>query len=181
MNDPGSQPTADEAAYAIPEEAADAILDRRAERLARVPDTVDESVLREFLVVELARDTYGVEADAVREVVPLHTLSRLPGVPEPVAGITSWHGEILTVLDIRSVYGIDVEGLQDNRRVLVAGHGKAVLGILVDDVLELRRLSADDIEDVPEGIAPGRDAVLGMGPDSLLLLDLRSIVSKYSE
>lgn len=165
----------------IPADAADAVLEQRARRLARVPDLVDETTLRDFLVVELARDTYGVEADAIREVMPLRSLSRLPGVPEPLAGITTWHGEILTVLDIRSVYGIRAGGLQDNRRVLVAGDGDAVLGILVDDVLELRRLAPGDIGDVPEGIAPGREAVLGLGPDSLLLLDVRSIVSQYSE
>lgn len=166
---------------AVPDDAVDDILERRAERLARVPTEVDETAFRDFLVVELARDVYGVEADAVQEVIPLRSLSRLPGAPEPLAGITTWHGDVLTVLDIRSVYGIDSDGLQDNRRVLVAGHGNAVFGILVDDVLELRRLSPTDIEEVPEGIAPGRDAVLGLGPDALLLLDVRSLVSKYSD
>ena len=157
----------------------ESVLRARAERIAEplASDTHGEQL--DLLVFLLAREEYAVAASDICEVMPLKALARLPGVPAPIVGVTGWRGDLLTVLDIRPLYGITQPGLRDNRRVLVAERDRDVLGILVDDVVGIRPIDQDDLEPVPHGVAPRRDAVLGVGPGGVLVLDAAAIVSTY--
>ncbi len=158
------------------------ILRERSERLARTPEAEDPGQHIDLLVFLLAREEYAVAAADICEVMPLKALARLPGIPTPVAGLTGWRGDLLTVLDIRTLYGITQPGLRDNRRVLVASAGDDtpdVLGILVDDVVGIRRTSKAGLQPVPPGVAPYREALLGIGPGGMLVLDAATLVSTY--
>jgi len=55
----------------------------------------------QILVFPLDGDYYGVAFDQVIEVIKLRDLTRVPGVPPFISGVTHLRGEILVVTDIR--------------------------------------------------------------------------------
>ncbi len=53
-----------------------------------------------FLVFQLGRDRYALEASRVIEVLPLVELKKLPGAPRGVAGLFNYHGKPVPAVDL---------------------------------------------------------------------------------
>jgi purine-binding chemotaxis protein CheW len=111
-----------------------------------------------------------IEARWLLGVSRLTTLAALPGAEPPVKGVTVWRGDLLTVLDIRSMLGISTAALSDMTRVLVLGERRPRFGLLVDTVGDCVDLSSADILPVPAG-SLARDYLTGTTADAALVLD----------
>jgi purine-binding chemotaxis protein CheW len=89
-------------------------------------------------VVRLGGCRYGLPMRSVAEVGRPPGLTRVPGLPEWVAGVANWRGRVLAVLDVRGLLGGALEPLDRRGRmvVLTAPHaaGAVQAGLLVEDV-----------------------------------------------
>jgi purine-binding chemotaxis protein CheW len=65
----------------------------------------DECLLIEF---ELAGESYGVEISAVREIIRVQEITRVPGVPDGVEGIINLRGVVVPIVDLRKRLGVAV-------------------------------------------------------------------------
>jgi chemotaxis signal transduction protein len=77
--------------------------------------------------------------DAVAEVGRTPYVTRVPGTPPWVSGVTNWRGRILGVLDLRGLLGLVPEPGGEGRLVVLARDGVSV-GIVaerVDGVLDV--------------------------------------------
>ena len=155
---------------AAPEQVR-AVLERRAQTLARPVAPPAPADRLEAVTFALANEVYAIESRYVFEVFRLEELSPLPGAEPPVFGVTAWRGELLTILDLRTVLGLPVTALNDLSRVMVLGADRAAFGVLADAVLGLVTLSAAGIRAPPEGIAAQRDYIRGMTPEAVLVLE----------
>ncbi|MDB4916652.1 MAG: CheW protein [Gemmatimonadetes bacterium] len=111
-------------------------------------------------------------------VSKLVSLSSLPGAEPPIRGVTVWRGDLLTVLDIRTVLGISTAALSDMTRVLVLGERRARFGLLVDTVGDCVGMSAQDILPAPAG-SLAREYLLGMTAGAGLVLDGRRLLQLF--
>src|SRR5678815_3952238 len=62
--------------------------------------SVTETAVRQLVVFRLAGGSYGIELDAVREIIPFRRATRLPGAPAHVSGLVNVRGAIVTVIDL---------------------------------------------------------------------------------
>lgn len=135
------------------------------------------------MVFRLAAGTYGIELDAVREIIPYRGATRLPGAPPHVAGLVNVRGAIVTVIDL----GALLEGSPSARErssVMLVEHGAKVVGTAVDEVLDVRRVVDVEIDD--NGTDMAVDAAvraigrLGGGKDGgvITLLDIHDVISR---
>ena len=147
------------------------VLDQRARELARPIAAPAAGQRLEAVTFALANERYAIESRYVVEVFRLRELTPLPGATLPVFGVTAWRGDLLTILDLRTVLGLPVSALNDLSRVLVLGLDRAAFGVLADGVHDLVALSASDIREPPAGAAGKRDYSRGMTPDAVLVLD----------
>ena len=53
-----------------------------------------------FLLFQIGRDRYALEASQIVEIVPLVTLKKIPQAPRGVAGIFNYHGVLVPVIDL---------------------------------------------------------------------------------
>jgi purine-binding chemotaxis protein CheW len=167
------------ATSAAPEQVR-AVLEERARALARplrMSAPIDDL---EVVTFALANERYAIESRYVFEVFRLEDLSPLPGAKPPVFGVTAWRGELLTILDLRTVLGLPVTALNDLSRVLVLGADRPAFGILADAVQDLVRLPASEVRQLPEGVAAKREYLHGVTADAVLVLDVQQLLRTHA-
>jgi len=137
--------------------------------------------LREFLSFRLASDLYAVELARIREIVSPPPLTEVPRTLPDVIGICSVRGLLVTVVDLRKRLRLPESAPTRLSRILLANTEPGeVVGLFVDEVRQVVRLSANELE-ITSTVLGGdlSDHVLGVGrPEGefLVLLDLDRIV-----
>lgn len=119
----------------------EAILAARAKAIAE-PAAGAESGERDIDVLEfrLGPETYAIETAQVLEVHAMKDYTPIPCTPAFVLGILNVRGRIFSVLDLRTFFGIPVEGITElNKAILLKGEGME-FGILADSILSVGRL-----------------------------------------
>jgi len=162
----------EQAAKLSPERGRE-VMEKRARDLARPAESgPDSQGSEEFVVFTLGQERYALGSRSVREVVRLVDLTLLPGVAEHFAGVTNVRGEILLVIDLRAFFGIPAKGITDLSRVIVLGNGTAEFGLLADEVHEVAKLKALDIQDPPESVSGiGLEYLRGVTRDATIVID----------
>jgi purine-binding chemotaxis protein CheW len=113
---------------------------RRSRQLDRGPRT-------EYLAFVLAGDIYAAPVAFVREILKPPPLTPVPRAHESIRGIISVRGQLVTVVDLRRRMRLAEEPLSRRTRILlVDASGGEVLGLYVDEVLQVYRLSESEIE-----------------------------------
>jgi len=138
--------------------------------------------VREFLVFQLANELYGVDLTRIREILSPPPITAVPRCSRYVVGVCSVRGLLVTVVDLRRRLGRIERPLGRRARILLSmGESGETVGLLVDEVRQVVRLSDAEIE--PAAAALGGDFsehVIGIGRSDdmfLVLLDLSRIVS----
>jgi len=132
--------------------------------------------VRQLVVFELANEVYGINIGTVREIIRTQTVTYVPDAPDFVEGVINLRGRVIPVVDLRKRFGLPVTETTNDSRVLVVDIQGDDIGVIVDAVTEVQRISEDSIEPVTalvttedsyyiEGIAKVDDQLL-------ILLDL---------
>lgn len=153
-----------------------AILEERARALARPVEAGEPEETVPLVVLAVGGERYGVEIRHVREVHSFSAPTPVPGTPPFWRGLVNARGGLYPALDLRRYLGLpEPEG--PGRMVLVAGAG-LVVGLMVDDVPEVREVPLSDIRP-PLGAVPGpmQRVVRGVTPDLLSVIDLEALLA----
>jgi chemotaxis signal transduction protein len=135
---------------------------------------------REFLVFTLAGELYGIELQRVREILSPPVLTHVPRAAADVLGVCSVRGLLITVFDLRRRLNLEQRpGTRLSRVLLSESSNGEVVGLYVDDVKNVVRLAADEIE-IAQALLGGdlADYVMGVGRpggDPIILLDQRRL------
>ena len=120
-----------------------------------------------FLLFQLGKDRYALEARRIVEVVPLLELKRLPQAPKGVAGIFNYRGQAVPAVDMSELtLGCPATERLSTRMILVYhpdGHGRnRLLGIIAEHATQTVRFEANQFQDtgVKIGAAPYLGPVL---------------------
>lgn len=102
------------------------------------PDIDDRS-----LVFRVSGRAYACQVSAVREVVPLERVTRMPGAPVTVLGLINVRGSIITVVNAGALLH---PGDADRplRMVLITDVGERGVGLAVERVADVRALRPDE-------------------------------------
>lgn len=121
----------------------------------------------QLVTFRLGMENYGVPVSKIREIIrPMKTFP-VPGLSDPVDGVINLRGEIIPIIRMHPVLGIDDSAcLEDERkqRVIILDSDSGGYGFLVDEVWEVVKLSPDDVKP-PPAMGDDRldeDAVIGI-------------------
>ncbi len=87
---------------------------------------------------------FGLDVLDVQEVTPLLDVTPVPGAPRPIAGVVTWRGTSLPVLDLREEAEWERSCVFRGRVVLVRRPER--FGILIDRAGEIRRIDPSALE-----------------------------------
>ena len=137
----------------------------------------------EYLAFVLAGETYAVQIAHVAEILRPPPITEVPRAPATMLGVISVRGKLVTVIDLRRRFRLPEAPVDRKSRILLADLGKGEqLGLLVDEVQQVWRLAAEEIEaaNVLGGEQPAHIAGIGRPADAagaiLILLELRPIL-----
>jgi len=137
----------------------------------------------EYLAFVLAGETYAVPIGDVAEILRPLPVTEVPRAPATVLGVVSVRGRLVTVIDLRRRFRLPEAPVDRKSRILLADVGKGEqLGLLVDEVQQVWRLAADEIEPANVLGAEQPAHITGIGRPAagegvlLILLDLRPIL-----
>ncbi len=149
------------------------ILAERARALARPAEAPPSAAeILEVVTFTLAKERYAIETAYVREVFRISDFTPVPGTPAFLFGLLNYRGDVLGLFDLRQLFGLTERGLKDLTRVVVLGREGPELGIVVEAAPESATLLRAAIHSAPESISGiGRDLLLGVAPDALIVLD----------
>ncbi len=142
--------------------------------------TNDDEVLQ-WVTFRLGDETYGINVMQVQEVLRYTEIAPVPGAPTYVLGIINLRGNVVTVIDTRSRFGLVSSEVTDNSRIVIIEAEKQVIGILVDSVAEVVYLKASEIDIAPnvgtDESARFIQGVSNRGEELLILVDLNKLLN----
>ena len=137
---------------------------------------------RQLVVFQLGAELYGVEISRVHEIIRLQAVTRVPRTPTFVEGVINLRGKVIPVVDLRRRFGLPTAEHTRASRIVVVEIGDQVVGIIVDGVSEVLRVSSGTIEP-PSPVVAGVDSEYIHGiaklPERLvILLDLDRVLAR---
>ncbi|WP_299686152.1 chemotaxis protein CheW [uncultured Vibrio sp.] len=146
----------------------------------RKEQTNDEVL--QWVTFQLEEETYGINVMQVREVLRYSEIAPVPGAPDYVLGIINLRGNVVTVIDTRSRFGLMQGEITDNTRIIVIESERQVIGILVDSVAEVVYLRSSEIDTTPSvGTDESAKFIQGVSNRDgklLILVDLNKLLSE---
>ena len=140
------------------------------------------SAEQQLVVFDLASEAYGVDIGAVREIIRLQDITRVPRTPDFVEGVINLRGKVIPVVDLRKRFMLPVAEQTDDNRIVVVDIGGQDIGVVVDAVTEVLRILSDSVEP-PSSVITTTDSDYLMGickmeSRLIILLDLDRVLSE---
>ncbi|MFQ6056636.1 MAG: chemotaxis protein CheW [Methanosarcinales archaeon] len=137
----------------------------------------------QLVIFRLKNEEFGVNIHQTQEIIKKPEITRVPNAPSFVEGVINLRGRIIVVIDLNKRLGLEVEGRDENSRIIIVEVDSEVVGMLVDAVTEVLRIPKSNIETAPSLVASqiNIEYLQGVGKlkDRLLiLLDLNKILSE---
>jgi purine-binding chemotaxis protein CheW len=135
-----------------------------------------------LLVLRCGRLQLALEVEYVREIITLDNLTRVPGVPEFVAGVVNARGKILTLINLdlflRQSPGETPEGEpQQKQSIIVVESGNFQFGLLCDDFPTIGQYDSTDFNEIGSlGLDYSTSHLTGVSSEGVLFLNLASLV-----
>ena len=143
--------------------------------------TTDGDEVLQWVTYKLGEETYGINVMQVQEVLRHTEIAPVPGAPDYVLGIINLRGNVVTVIDTRSRFGLPSSDISDNTRIVIIESDEQVVGILVDSVAEVVYLRSSEIDSAPnvgtEESAKFIQGVSNRDGQLLILVDLNKLLN----
>lgn len=153
----------------------DALLDRRAERLARRGQSKSgRHAVLEVVEVEIAGGRFGIPLRAAQQIVPMPRVTELPGLPAWILGVAQVRGRLVSVLDLGRWFGLEAT-LNPTSLVLIGSRSR-LLGIAADAVLDARTVFADELPEDDDVTVTRERPLSAVTNDLLAILDVQRLV-----
>ncbi|WP_108649389.1 chemotaxis protein CheW [Dongshaea marina] len=141
----------------------------------------NNSHLNPWVVFKLFEEKYALKAVTIQEVFRIVDIVPVPGAPDYILGIINSRGIIITIIDLRTRFGLPFAEPNDSSRIIVLENDNHPIGLLVDTVAEVIWMSDSDIGSAPgigtEATAEFIQGVSQQGDNNelLILLNLERI------
>jgi len=133
---------------------------------------------------ELEGEEYGVNVLAVREIIRMPAITRMPNTPEYVDGIINLRGTVVPIISLRKRFGLCESERDHNSRILVMEVCDSMIGFIVDSVSEVIRVHGGEIQPPPALVLTGdnsREFITGVFNHAGRLLILMDVDRMFSE
>lgn len=137
--------------------------------------------LAQIVSFRLANEEYAVDIMCAREIIMVSPITRIPEVPDYVRGLINLRGQVISIVDLRKRFELPAQAMDGHTRIIVVNVESRTIGIIVDAVTEVLRITADQIEPPPAGSAGiGHDYIRGIiqrNGKLIILLRIEEILS----
>lgn len=158
------------------------VFQQRADNLIDRSVTEDAADLLPLAVVGLQGEYFSLGLEAVYEFTDIQKITPIPCCPPHIVGNVNLRGEILTLIDISQVLNLPTNQIGVKPKAIVVHLDQVIVGITVDEVLDVVYVHPTAIKPVPTAVSATHDEYLqGIVPfqeKTMSILDLPKILLK---
>ena len=135
----------------------------------------------QLVVFRLGDEAYGVDIGQVQGIERMQVVTRVPHTPAFVDGVINLRGQVTPVLTLRTRLGLESTEHTRETRIVVVRMGNRGVGLVVDAVEGVMRISSDQVEP-PSELVSSTDSeylrgIAKVSDDLLILLDLEKVLT----
>ena len=134
------------------------------------------------LVTFAIGEHYGVPISQVQEIIRVGTITKVPNSLSYMEGVINLRGRILPVLNLRKRLQLQEKDLTKESRIVVIETGNKTIGLLVDAVSHVIKVSSELIDKAPEEVLEiDSDYITGvckLQKDLVILIDLERLIRR---
>lgn len=112
-------------------------------------DLIENKLEEQVVVFHLKEQTYGVDIATVYEIIRMENITRVPGTPPFVEGISNLRGRIIPVIDLCKRFGLEQSEVTQSTRIIIVDLDGNTVGMIVDAVSEVLRFPTNVVEPPP--------------------------------
>lgn len=129
----------------------------------------------------LGSEMYALDIMKIKEIIRPQTLTPVPKAPEFIEGVINLRGAVIPIVDMRLRFDVAVEGNERSERIIICSVANKIIGLIVDEVDEVRRYSRQEIQPSPQFLkGKGSEFFLGVcrkDGQLVMLVDLERILT----
>lgn len=133
----------------------------------------------------LATEEYGVEITKVQEIILYGEITRVPQTPAYIMGLINLRSTVIPIVDLRLRFDLEQIPPTDETRIVVVNVFGKTMGIIVDEVSEVLRVTRNQVAPPPPTVAGlGKEYLTGLVKLErrlLILLDIERILGEQND
>ena len=137
---------------------------------------------QELTIFQVADISCGLDTSHVQEINKHLDITKAYGAPNYVRGIINLRGEIVTVIDLRQIFGIEVEAINENMRIVIVENKGENIGLLVDRIDDIITAESSMIEPPPSNVSGVTGeyftGILKTEDSLITILDVKNLLSQ---
>ncbi|KNZ69196.1 CheW protein [Thermincola ferriacetica] len=137
---------------------------------------------KQYVVFRLGKETYGLDIESVREIITMQNITEVPRTLEYIEGVINLRGRVIPVYNIRRKFGLPEEEITRASRIVVVEVEGNTIGMIVDGVSEVLRISSEMVERPSEIVCDVDTEYLAgvakLNDKLVILLDIDKVLSK---
>jgi purine-binding chemotaxis protein CheW len=136
----------------------------------------------QVVVFNLNNEVYGIDSAYVKQIVRYQDIAKLSEVPDFVSGTMNLRGQTIPVIDLNKKFNLGGTEINKKTKIIVTEIENTPLSFIVNDVLEILRLTEENLESSPSIVHKSGNAYLthvAKSNDRLIsLLNLSMVLTK---
>lgn len=111
--------------------------------------------IQEYLIFSVDSIEFGIEIGLVQEIIKMQPISAVPNALPFCKGIINIRGTIVPVIDMRLKLGFEAAEYNERTCIIVVKLDSELIGVIVDMVQDVIRISEDSLSDSPAAVTAG--------------------------
>lgn len=135
----------------------------------------------QVVVFTLNDEVCGVETTQVKEIVKYESITKMPDMPKFIDGVISLRGTVVPVVNLNKRFGLGETEITKKTKIIINDIEGKLIGFIVNDVSEIIKIPAQDIENTPDLIKETHNSYLKnvgrRGEELISILDFSAILT----
>lgn len=145
-------------------------------------DKINLNVLEQLVIFKLGKEEYGTNIQQVKEILKVPEITSMPRTPEFISGIISLRGQIIPVINLNNRFDLVKDSDETPQHVIIVDLEDNPIGMIVDEVVDVSRVSKGEIESTPSLIETNIDddyvaGIARIEKRLIILLDLSKVLT----
>lgn len=140
---------------------------------------------KKYIIFNLNTQKFAVDIDNIGGVTEYKEVTKIPNLPEHIVGVMNLRGNIVPILDLKSLFSLAKTNITKDARIILLYHDKKTYGFIVDEVSRVKNINKDEIEDTNSLIKGLKeDYIVGVGKmenELVTIIDLNFIIKLHTE
>ena len=140
-----------------------------------------DDMTQEFLTFVLGEESYALDIMTVKEIRGYEKATKIANAPNYLKGVINLRGDIVPIIDLRIKFNVGEPSYNEFTIVIMLTINDKIVGIVVDEVSDVIKVSETDIKAPPEfGVAFDSDYLHGLttiNEQMVILVNIQKLIT----